>query len=163
MGRCNRRFLVDLRGINYFKKIILAIIQSEIKTGIRQSGGYEQAKPMIVTIVSDRIMNNKIRTCKFCEYIARGLTGIVFLIYSMPLVVITYIQFYVFSGISGYDLLPKFSETLVIILGAMIILGAIMGIITIRIAKKKSPFQLNQSHRFKIKINLISDLFHYAL
>jgi len=48
-----------------------------------------------------------------------------------------YIQFYVFSGVSGYSLLPEFSETLAIILGIMNIPGAIMGVIAIKLAKKK--------------------------
>lgn len=95
------------------------------------------ALPMIVAIISDGIMNNKIRMGKFGEYVAGGLVGAIFLVYSMPLVGMAYIQFYVFSGVSGYNLLPEFSETLLMILGVMSIPGAIMGIIAVRIAKKK--------------------------
>ena len=48
-----------------------------------------------------------------------GLVGAVSLVYSMPLVGMAYIQFYVFSGVSGYTLLPEFAETLAMILGIM--------------------------------------------
>jgi len=95
------------------------------------------AIPMIVAIVADAIINNKIKIGKFREEIAGGLAGAVFLVCSMPLVGMAYIQFYVFSGVSGYSLLPEFAETLAIILGLMGIPGAIMGIIAIKLAKKK--------------------------
>lgn len=95
------------------------------------------AIPMIVAIVADAIINNKIKIGKFREEIAGGLVGAVFLVCSMPLVGMAYIQFYVFSGVSGYSLLPEFAETLAIILGLMGIPGAIMGIIAIKLAKKK--------------------------
>ncbi|MBL7015027.1 MAG: hypothetical protein ISR81_04770 [Nitrosopumilus sp.] len=95
------------------------------------------AMPMIVAIVADAIINKKINLGKFGEEIAGGITGAVFLVYSMPLVGMAYIQFYVFSGVSGYTLLPEFSETLAMVLGLMGIPGAIMGIIAVKIAKKK--------------------------
>jgi hypothetical protein len=60
----------------------------------------------------------------------------------MPLVGMAYIQFYVLSRVSGYDLLPKFSETLVMILSVMSISGVILGITAVKMAKK-SPFLLN--------------------
>jgi len=103
------------------------------------------ALPMIVSIVADGIMNNKIKVGKFGEYIAGGLVGAVFLVYSMPLVGMAYIQFYVFSGVSGYYLLPEFSGTLVMILGIMSIPGAIMGIIAIKIARKKIPISVEST------------------
>ncbi|MGV7225396.1 MAG: hypothetical protein ACQ9CV_00550 [Nitrosopumilus sp.] len=93
--------------------------------------------PMIVAIVSDGIINNKIKIRKFREEIAGGLVGAVFPVYSMPLVGMAYIQFYVFSGVSGYTLLPDFSVTLMMILGLMGIPGAIMGIIVVKLAQKK--------------------------
>ena len=95
------------------------------------------ALPMIAAIISDGIMNNKIRVGKFGECIAGGIVGSTFLAYSMPLVGMAYIQFYVFSGVSGYNLLPEFSETLGMILGVMSIPGTIMGVIAVKIAKKK--------------------------
>lgn len=95
------------------------------------------ALPMFVAIISDCIMNNKIRMGKFGEYVAGGLVGSVFLVYCMPLVGMAYIQFYVFSGVSGYDLLPDFSETLMMILGLMSIPGVIVGIAAVKMAKKK--------------------------
>lgn len=55
----------------------------------------------------------------------------------MPLVGMAYIQFYVFSGISGYALLPEFAEALAMNLGFMAMPGAIIGIIAVRVAKKK--------------------------
>ena len=63
--------------------------------------------------------------------------GSVFLIFSMPLIGMTFIQFYIFSGVSGYELLPEFADTLLVMLGAMSIPGAIVGVISIRFAKKK--------------------------
>ena len=73
------------------------------------------------------------------EEIASGaIVGAVFLVYSMPLVGMAYIQFYVFSGVSGYYLLPEFSETLLMILGLMSIPGAIMGILAVKLAKKEN-------------------------
>jgi hypothetical protein len=48
-----------------------------------------------------------------------------------------YIQFYVFSGISDYDLLPEFSETIVMILCVMSISGVVLGITVVKMAKKK--------------------------
>lgn len=95
------------------------------------------ALPMIVAIISDGIMNNKIRISKFGDEIAGGLLGAVFLAYSMPLVGMAYIQFYIFSGVSGYNLLPEFSETLGMILGIMSIPGIILGVLAVRIAKKR--------------------------
>ncbi len=95
------------------------------------------ALPMLVAIVSDCLMNDKIRLDKFGESIAGGLVGAVFLLYSMPLVGMAYIQFYVFSGVSGYSLLPEFFETLVMIMGMMSIPGAIVGIFVVRFAQKK--------------------------
>ncbi|MCV0400722.1 MAG: hypothetical protein K5777_01885 [Nitrosopumilus sp.] len=93
--------------------------------------------PMIVTLVADGIINNKIKIGKFREEIAGGLVGAIFLVYSMPLVGMAYIQFYIFSGISGYTLLPEFSETLAIILGIMSIPSGIMGVIAVKVARKK--------------------------
>ena len=93
------------------------------------------ALPMIIAIISDKIISNKIG--KFNEIISGALIGSVFLVYSMPLIGMAFIQFYVFSGVSGYDLLPEFSETLAMILGIMSIPGAIMGIIAVKMAKRK--------------------------
>jgi hypothetical protein len=93
--------------------------------------------PMIVALVADAIMNDKIKMPKFKEEIAGGLIGAVFLVYSMPLVGMAYIQFYIFNGVSGYSLLPEFSETLGMVLAIMCIPGAIMGILAVKIGKKK--------------------------
>ncbi|WP_246281977.1 hypothetical protein [Nitrosopumilus ureiphilus] len=95
------------------------------------------ALPMIFAIVADAIISNRIKIRKYGESIAGALVGSVFLIFSMPLIGMAYIQFYIFSGVSGYNLLPEFSETLGIILGVMSIPGAMMGWISVRIAKKK--------------------------
>ena len=95
------------------------------------------AVAMITAIVADAIISNKIKINKFREEIAGGLVGGVSMIYSMPLVGMAYIQFYVFSGVSGYSLLPEFAETLAMILGIMSIPGAIMGIIAVKVAKKR--------------------------
>lgn len=92
---------------------------------------------MIITIISDGIISGKIKVGKFGELITGALVGSVFLVYSMPLVGMSYIQFYIFSGVSGYNLLPEFAETLAIILGIMSIPGAIMGVIAVKVAKKK--------------------------
>ena len=92
---------------------------------------------MIVAIISDGIMNDKIRINKFGEQIADGWVGAVFLVYSIPLVEMAYIQFYVFSGVSGYSLLPEFSETLAMIIAIMIIPGTVVGWIAIKFAKRK--------------------------
>ena len=92
---------------------------------------------MITAIAADAIISNKIKINKFRDEIAGGLVGAVSLVYSMPLVGMAYIQFYVFSGVSGYTLLPEFAETLAMILGIMGISGAIMGIIAVKVAKKK--------------------------
>ena len=92
------------------------------------------AIPIILTIVSDVLISKKI---KFGENIAGAMIGSVFLIFSMPLIGMTFIQFYIFSGVSGYELLPEFSDTLLMILGAMSIPGAIVGLISIRFAKRK--------------------------
>ena len=96
---------------------------------------------MITAIVADAIISNKIKINKFREGIVGGLGGGVSMIYSMPLVGMAYIQFYVFSGVSGYSLLPEFSEILGMILGLMSIPGAVMGIIAIKVAKKKISSQ----------------------
>jgi hypothetical protein len=98
------------------------------------------ALPMLVAMVFDCLMNDKIRLGKFGEFVAGGLVGAVFLVYSMPLVGMAYIQFYVFSGISGYDLLPEFSETLMIVLGTMSVPGAIIGMFAVWLAQRKIPF-----------------------
>ena len=95
------------------------------------------ALPMLAAIVSDCIINNKIRMEKFGEYVAGGLMGSVSLICSMPLVGMAYIQFYVFSGVTGYELLSDFSGTLMIVLGVMSIPGMIFGVVATKIAKKK--------------------------
>ena len=95
------------------------------------------AVPMIVTIIADAIMNDKIKIKKFKEEISGGLVGAVFIINSMPLVGMSFIQFYVFNEVSGYSLLPDFSETLAGVFGIMSIPSAITGIIAVKIAKKK--------------------------
>ena len=92
---------------------------------------------MVVTIIADTIISNKIKINKFREELAGGLVGGASMIYSMPLVGMVYIQFYVFSGVSEYSLLPEFSETLRMILGLMSIPGAVMGIIAVKFARKK--------------------------
>ena len=95
------------------------------------------AIPMMVAIVGDAIMNNKINLGKFRDSIAGGLVGAVFIVNSMPLVGMAFIQFYVFNEVSGYSLLPEFSDTLAMIFGVIGIPGAIIGIIAVRLAKKK--------------------------
>jgi len=95
------------------------------------------AAPMIAAIVGDAIMNNKIKINRFKEEIAGGLVGAVFIVNSMPLVGMSFIQFYVFNEVSGYSLLTEFSETLAIWFGVLSIPGAITGIIAVKIAKKK--------------------------
>jgi len=92
---------------------------------------------MVTAIVADAIISNKIKINKFREEIAGGLIGAISLVYSMPLVGMAYIQFYVFSGVSGYSLLPEFTETLAMILVIMSIPGAIIGILAVKIVKKK--------------------------
>ena len=93
--------------------------------------------PMMFAMLADAIIANKIKIGKYGENIAGALVGSVFLIFSMPLVGMAYIQFYIFSDVSGYDLLPEFSETLGMILGIMSIPGAIMGWLSVNISKKK--------------------------
>ncbi|MDH5431088.1 MAG: hypothetical protein OEW78_04305 [Nitrosopumilus sp.] len=93
--------------------------------------------PMITAIIGDAIMNNKIRINKFKEEIAGGIVGAVFIVNSMPLVGMSFIQFYVFSEVSGYSLLTEFSETLAIWFAVLSIPSAITGIIAVKIAKKK--------------------------
>ncbi|MBT8172524.1 MAG: hypothetical protein KJN83_00495, partial [Nitrosopumilus sp.] len=93
--------------------------------------------PMIFAIIADAIICKKIKIKKYGENIAGALVGSVFLIFSMPLIGMAFIQFYVFSGVSGYDLLPEFSETLGIILGVMSIPGTIVGWLSVKVAKKK--------------------------
>lgn len=93
--------------------------------------------PIIFAIIADAIICKKIKIKKYGENIAGALVGSVFLIFSMPLIGMAFIQFYVFSGVSGYDLLPEFSETLGIILGVMSIPGAIVGWLSVKVAKKK--------------------------
>ena len=95
------------------------------------------AVPMIVAMIADAIMNDKIKVKKFKEEISGGLIGAVFIINSMPLVGMSFIQFYVFNEVSGYSLLPDFSETLALVFGVMSIPSAITGIIAVKIAKKK--------------------------
>lgn len=92
------------------------------------------AIPMVLAIASDVLISKKI---KVGENIAGAMIGSVFFIFSMPLIGMTFIQFYIFSGVSGYNLLPEFVDTLLVILGAMSIPGAIVGIISVRFAKKK--------------------------
>ena len=93
--------------------------------------------PMTAAIAADGMLNKKINLGKFREEIAGGLMGAIFLVYGVPLIGMAYIQFYVFSGVSGYYLLPEFAETLLVILGVMCIPGAAMGIFAVLAAKKK--------------------------
>jgi len=93
------------------------------------------ALPMIMAILSDILISSKIKN--FGENLAGAMIGSVFLVFSMPLIGMTFIQLYVFSGVSGYELLPEFSDTLMMILGIMSIPGAIMGWIAVKLAKKK--------------------------
>ena len=92
---------------------------------------------MITAIIADAIISNKIKINKFREEISGGLIGVISLVYSMPLVGMAYIQFYVFSGVSGYSLLPEFAETLAMILVIMGIPGMMIGILAVKMAKKK--------------------------
>jgi len=93
------------------------------------------ALPMIMAILSDILISSKIKN--FGENLAGAMIGSVFLVFSMPLIGMTFIQLYVFSGVSGYELLPEFSDTLMMILGVMSIPGAIMGWIAVKLAKSK--------------------------
>jgi len=95
------------------------------------------AVPMITAIIGDAIMNNKIKINKFKEEIAGGIVGAIFIVNSMPLVGMSFIQFYVFNEVSGYSLLTEFSETLAIWFAVLSIPSAITGIIAVKIAKKK--------------------------
>lgn len=95
------------------------------------------AIPIVLGVLSDAIINQKIKINRWGENIAGAIIGSVFLVYSMPLIGMTYIQFYVFTGVSGYQLLPEFSGTLLGILGIMAIPGTIMGWISTSLAKKK--------------------------
>jgi len=94
------------------------------------------AIPMILAIVSDVLISKKIKNG---ENIAGAMIGSMFFVFSMPLIGMAFIQFYVFSGVSGYELLPEFSDTLLMILGVMSIPGAIVGWISVRFAKRKIP------------------------
>ena len=93
--------------------------------------------PIVLGILSDAIISEKIKIKKRGENIAGAIIGSVFLVYSMPLIGMAYIQFYIFTGVSGYDLLPEFAETLLMILGIMTIPGAVMGWLSTSLAKKK--------------------------
>ena len=93
--------------------------------------------PIILGILSDAIISHKIKIERWGENVAGAIIGSIFLVYSMPLIGMTYIQFYVFTGVSGYDLLPEFSGTLLMILGIMAIPGAVMGWISTGLARKK--------------------------
>ena len=95
------------------------------------------AIPILLGVLSDAIINQKIKINRWGENIAGAIMGSVFLVYSMPLIGMTYIQFYVFTGVSGYELLPEFSGTLLGILGIMAIPGAVMGWLSTSLAKKK--------------------------
>jgi len=109
---------------------------------------------MILAVLADTLITNKIKIGKYGENIAGSLIGSVFLIFSMPLIGITLIQFYIFSGVSGYNLLSEFSETLAMILGIVIIPGTIMGWISVNIAKKKITLPVESTiqkiHKFEI-------------
>ena len=95
------------------------------------------AIPILLGVLSDAIINQKIKINRWGENIAGAIMGSVFLVYSMPLIGMAYIQFYVFTGVSGYELLPEFSGTLLGILGIMAIPGAVMGWVSTSLAKKK--------------------------
>ena len=95
------------------------------------------AIPIALGIISDALITQKIKIGKWGENIGGAIMGSIFLVYSMPLIGMTYVQFYVFTGVSGYELLPEFSETLWGILAAMTIPGAIMGWLSTSLARKK--------------------------
>ena len=95
------------------------------------------AIPIGLGVLSDALITQKIKINKWGENIAGAIIGSIFLVYSMPLIGMTYIQFYVFTGVSGYELLPEFSETLLMILGIMAIPGAVMGWLSTSLARKK--------------------------
>ena len=95
------------------------------------------AIPIGLGVLSDALITQKIKVGKLGDNIAGAIMGSVFLVYSMPLIGMAYIQFYVFTGVSGYNLLPEFSETLLVILGIMSIPGAIMGWLSTSLARKK--------------------------
>ena len=95
------------------------------------------ALPIVLGIIADALITQKIKINKWNENIAGAIVGSVFLVYSMPLIGMTYIQFYVFTGVSGYELLPEFSETLLGILALMAMPGAVMGWASTRLARKK--------------------------
>ncbi len=60
----------------------------------------------------------------------------------MPLVGMAYIQFYIFNDVSGYYLLPEFSETLVTVLGIISIPSATIDMIAVKIAKRRISIPL---------------------
>ena len=95
------------------------------------------AIPIVLGVLADALITQKIKITKWGENIAGAIIGSIFLVYSMPLIGMAYIQFYVFTGVSGYNLLPEFSETLLMILGIMAIPGAVMGWASTSLARKK--------------------------
>ncbi|BDQ30371.1 hypothetical protein NZNM25_09870 [Nitrosopumilus zosterae] len=95
------------------------------------------ALPVILGIVSDALISSKIKIKRFGEELAGAIIGSMFLVFSMPLIGMAYIQFHIFNGVSGYELLPDFADTLGMILGIMSIPGAIMGWVAVKFAKRK--------------------------
>ena len=93
--------------------------------------------PIGLGVLSDALITQKIKISKWGENVAGAIMGSIFLVYSMPLIGMTYVQFYVFTGVSGYELLPEFSETLLMILGIMSMPGAIMGWLSTSLARNK--------------------------
>ena len=125
-------------GLLLFFNITANVIPAEALWGYLPGFGIV----MITAILADAIITNKIKISKFREEIAGGLIGATTLMCSMPLIGMAFIQFYIFNDVSGYYLLPEFSETLAIVLGIMSIPSAIIGIIAVKIAKKKIQIPL---------------------
>ncbi len=105
--------------------------------------------PMIVAVAADALITKKIKIKKFGETVSGILIGSVFLTYSMPMVGMVFIQFYVFDGVSGYTLLPEFAETLAMIMGIMSIPGGVIGAVAVAVAKRKISVPVETTVGFK--------------
>ena len=95
--------------------------------------------PMIAAIIADYVLN-KTKSPLFRKHrdkISGAILGSTFLIFSFPMLAMTFLEFYIFNDVFSYDVLHTASETISQIWLITIIPGAISGMLGMMFASRK--------------------------
>ena len=96
--------------------------------------------PMISAVFADLILNKKTKS-KFIQKQSSKISGLIlgsmFFMFCFPMLVMTFLEFYVFNDVFSYDVIPSSSTTIANIWLITTIPGAVSGMIGMILAQKK--------------------------